>query len=375
MSEMDTPRITKTTRESGDLSAAFERWLRSKLGPDAAVLSFEKPDANGMSSETILLSAEWTQGGVRTDQDLVMRLAPPDDAFPVFERYDLTEQFETMRLVGELTDVPVPSLFWNEPSPEALGAPFFVMGRARGQVPPDVMPYTFGSWVSEATDAERALMERETVRVLTRLAAVEAPAATFAMLAPAPGDHRGSLRRHVDASRRWLDWSVGEEASPLLDRCFDWLEANWPADEGDTVLSWGDSRIGNIMYDGFRPAAVFDWEMAALGPRELDAAWLIFLHRFFDDIALQMELPGIPGFLRRDRVESLYRELSGHQLRHMDWYLMYAATRHGIVFTRIARRMWHFGDAERPEDLDDAIMHRATLEAMLEGTYWDDPTR
>lgn len=372
MSEMDTPRITKTTRESGELSAAFERWLRAKLGAeaDARVLSFEKPDANGMSSETILLSAEWTQGGVRTNQDLVMRLAPPDDAFPVFERYDLTEQFETMRLVGENSEVPVPALFWNEPSPEALGSPFFVMGRAQGQVPPDVMPYTFGSWVSEATDAEQDLMERETVRVLTQLAAIPNPTDTFALLAPPADEQRSALRIHVDRARAWLDWSVGGENSPLLDRCFDWLEANWPDDEGPTVLSWGDARIGNVMYGEFRPAAVFDWEMAALGPRELDAAWLIFLHRFFDDIAVQMEMPGLPNFLRRDRIEALYRELSGYELKNMDWHLMYAATRHGIVFTRIARRMWHFGDDVRPEDPDDAIMHRATLEAMLEGTYW-----
>ncbi len=372
MSEMDTPRITKTTRESGELSAAFERWLRDTLGPeaDAHVSSFEKPDANGMSSETILLAAEWTQGGVRTNQDLVMRLAPPDDAFPVFERYDLTEQFETMRLVGEHSEVPVPSLFWNEPSPEALGAPFFVMGRAQGQVPPDVLPYTFGSWVSEATEAEQNLMERETVRVLTQLAAIPNPADTFAMLAPPAGEQRSALRLHVDRARSWLDWSLGEETSPLLNRCFDWLEANWPDDEGPTVLSWGDARIGNIMYEEFRPAAVFDWEMATLGPRELDAAWLIFLHRFFDDITVQMEMPGLPGFLRRDRIEALYQELSGYELKNMDWHLMYAATRHGIVFTRIARRMWHFGDDVRPEDPDDAIMHRAALEAMIEGTYW-----
>ena len=44
------------------------------------------------------------------------------------------------------------AMFWNEPSPEPLGAPFFVMSRVDGQVPPDVMPYNFGdSWLFDAS--------------------------------------------------------------------------------------------------------------------------------------------------------------------------------------------------------------------------------
>ena len=57
-------------------------------------------------------------------------------------------------------------------------------------------------------------------------------------------------------------------------------------------MSWGDSRIGNILYRDFVPAAVLDWEMAGLGPRELDLAWLVYSHRVFQDIAGSMGLPG-----------------------------------------------------------------------------------
>jgi aminoglycoside phosphotransferase (APT) family kinase protein len=34
-----------------------------------------------------------------------------------------------------------------------------------------------------------------------------------------------------------------------------------------------------------RPAAVLDWEMTALGPREVDIAWLIFAHMVFHERA------------------------------------------------------------------------------------------
>jgi aminoglycoside phosphotransferase (APT) family kinase protein len=112
--------------------------------------------------------------------------------------------------------------------------------------------------------------------------------------------------------------------------------------------------------------------MAALGPRELDVAWFVFLHRFFQDIAQVFGLDGLPDFLRRSDVERQYLELSGYQLRDMDFYLVYAAVRHAIVMARVKRRMIHFGEDSVPTDPDDYVMHRASLELLLAGTYgWD----
>jgi aminoglycoside phosphotransferase (APT) family kinase protein len=159
---------------------------------------------------------------------------------------------------------------------------------------------------------------------------------------------------------------------PIIERSLDWLEQQWPADRGPDVLCWGDARIGNIIYQGFEPAAVLDWEMAALAPRELDVGWFIFLHRFFQDIAEFFGAPGLPDFLRRSDVERCYAELTGWQLRDMDFYLTYAALRHAIIMARIKRRMIRFGEDEVPADIDDYVMHRASLEQLLEGTYrWD----
>jgi aminoglycoside phosphotransferase (APT) family kinase protein len=112
--------------------------------------------------------------------------------------------------------------------------------------------------------------------------------------------------------------------------------------------------------------------MAAIGPRELDVGWFVFLHRFFQDIAEFFEVEGLPDFLRRSDVEQCYQELTGWQLRDMDFYLTYAALRHAIIMARIKRRMIHFGEDEVPEDPDDYVMHRASLERLLAGTYrWD----
>ena len=364
--------VTKSTRDRDTLRTDLQRWLATRLG-DAAnveITSFEAPESNGMSSETILFDAIWTEGGERASHRLVMRLAPPDDAFPVFETYDLTTQFHTMRLIAEHTDIPVPEVLWDEPSSDALGAPFFVMRRVDGDVPPDNQPYTFGSWVTEATDDERATLVRSSIEVLAKLREIADPTDTFSLLASSiPGD-ASPLRKHVAAAKRWLDWSTDGEGSPLIEQCFEWLEEHWPANESPTVVSWGDSRIGNTMYRDFRPVAVLDWEMASLAPAEIDLAWFIFLHRFFDDITTMMGMEGMPTFIERNAVERMYAEISGYEPQDMDWYLMYAATRHGIVFTRTGRWAVHFGEQEMPADPDDLIMHAPTLRAMLAGTYW-----
>jgi hypothetical protein len=76
--------------------------------------------------------------------------------------------------------------------------------------------------------------------------------------------------------------------------------------------------------------------------------------------------------LRRDDVLTTYEALTGYRCRDMDWYAMLAATRHGVVSLRTGIRGVQFGQAPMPDEVDDLIMHRRTLEQMLDGTYWKD---
>jgi hypothetical protein len=45
--------------------------------------------------------------------------------------------------------------------------------------------------------------------------------------------------------------------------------------------------------------------------------------------------------------------------------------RHGVIMRRVMERSIHFGEAAAPDDIDDLIIHRATLVGMLDGTYWE----
>ncbi|MDV9171187.1 phosphotransferase family protein [Streptomyces sp. W16] len=359
------PRPRTTTRDPEELAHRLTAWLDTRL-PGAKAVGVTVPASNGMSSETLLFDIEHPEPPLRS---CALRLAADPAAYTVFPVYDMPRQFRTMRLVADRTDLPVPEVRWLEEDPGPLGAPFFVMERVAGRVPPDVMPYTYeGNWLHAATDAERERLEATSVGLIARLHD-QVPSAEAEFLAlPGEGD---ALSRHVASQRAYYEWVVdGLARSPLIESAFERLTELWPTDPGETVLNWGDARIGNMIYDGFDPVAVLDWEMAALAPREVDLGWTVYLHRFFQDLTAAFGQQGLPEFFRRDRVEARYAELTGHTPRDMDFYTLYAALRHAIVMLRVAYRQVHFGETAVPADPDTLILHHGSLRAMVQGSYW-----
>jgi aminoglycoside phosphotransferase (APT) family kinase protein len=367
----DKSAITVSTRDAHQTAEGLVAWLAGVLpeGADPQVPEIAAPDSNGMSSETLLFDAVWTEDGERVHHQLVARVAPDTGDVPVFPSYDFEVQFGVMQLVGEhAPDVPVPAVRWLELDPTAIGAPFFVMDRVSGRVPPDNMPYPMGSWLLDADPADQRALQDASVRVLAGIHAIDVTAVDVGFLElDVPGDT--PLRRHVANQRAYYDWMRDGQVYPVIEEAFDWLEANWPADEGDTVVSWGDSRIGNMMYDGFTPVAVLDWEMAALGTRGIDVGWMIFIHDFFQDICRVLEMEGMPGFMRRDDVAAAYAEASGVPVADLEWYEVYAALRHAIVMARVNQRAVHFGESEAPATPDEAVMHRDLLRLMMAGDH------
>jgi aminoglycoside phosphotransferase (APT) family kinase protein len=364
--------MQRSSRDPDLLRERLEQWLttalagRSVEGSAPVVSELSGSGANGMSSETMLFRAGWTEADGEHNEDLVARLAPDPADVPVFPTYDLQAQFDVIRAVAELTDVPVPRAWWCEPSAEPLGAPFFVMSRVDGLVPPDVMPYTFGdNWLFDATAEQRQRVQTSTVAAIAALHDISAPAERLSFL---EHHERGDthLRRHVANTRRWYDMVAREGApSTLVERGFDWLDQHWPAHESPTVLLWGDARIGNVLYSDFAPAALLDWEMAGLGPAELDVAWISYAHLVFQDLAVMLGLPGLPEFMRPRDVVTQYESLRGQPVRELRFFMVYAAVQWGIVFLRTGQRQAHFGERDMPADPETLLHNRSHLESLL----------
>lgn len=358
-------KMTTHERDVATLAGPIAVWLETVLpaaGGPVTISDLHAPTGAGMSSVTLLFSAN--------SRPLVARMPPDDTSFPVFPSYDIVQQFEVMALVAEHSAVPVPSIAGVETTGDVVGAPFGVMEAVAGRTPTDNPPYVFGGWLYDATPEERRELQDGTVAAIAGLHQIPEAPTVFSTLAT-DGD---PLRAHVDAQRAYYEWTRSHDGLhiPVIEQAFDWLEAHWPTDPGPGVLSWGDSRPGNIIYDEFTPVAVLDREMAAIAPREVDLAWMVFLHRFFQDIAAVFEMPGIPDFCRPEEVVATYESLTGHKVRDFDWYVVYAALRHAVVMSQVKRRMIHFGEEQRPDDPDDYVMHSSALKQLLDGTYqWD----
>jgi aminoglycoside phosphotransferase (APT) family kinase protein len=365
--------LQRSSRDAGAMADRTAAWLATQLPPGAEpeVVLSGGSDANGMSNETILADVTWTEEGQRRTHGFVVRMAPSAEDVPVFPAYRLDHQYDAIRLVGQRSDVPVPTPRWLEATGEVLGAPFFFMDRIEGIVPPDVMPYTFGdNWFFDAAESDRRRLQDATVAAIAGLHQIPDAADLFAFLDPAAAGDT-ALRRHVDRTRAWYEWAVAPASglgrrSTLVDRALAWLDGHWPASDraDNVVLCWGDARIGNVLYRDFAPVAVLDWEMAALGPRELDLAWLVFAHRVFQALAQTFELPGLPDVLRADDVTATYAELTGVEVGDLQWFEIYAAVLWGVVFLRTGTRQAHFGEIELPDDVD-ALMHHAPLFGVL----------
>jgi len=192
--------ITTTERAANSFEVVLRQWFSARVEAANPVdlTVTERPDSVGFFSASVIFDVVWMQDGARRSGSFVARMAPEATAMAVFPRYDMAEQFELLRTVSELSDVPVPHLHWMEPDASVLGTPFFVMERAHGLVPPDNLPYVFDGWLLDATSPQRQRLQDSSVEVLAKTHAIVEPESRFAALCPTH-----TLRQHVDAQRAY----------------------------------------------------------------------------------------------------------------------------------------------------------------------------
>jgi aminoglycoside phosphotransferase (APT) family kinase protein len=374
-------RLQHSSRDVTTLPSVMSQWLSTVMPggvvPDVTIES--GVESNGMSSETIILTGRWEDGGQSVEQKWVARVAPRAEDVPVFPTYRLDHQFEVIRLVGELTDVPVPRVRWIDDEGAVLGTPFFLMDHVSGIVPPDVMPYTFGdNWFSDAPAERQRELQDATVEVLAKLHSIPDADQTFGFLAEVdpPGDT--ALRRHFGWLKDWYEFAVPDIGrSELVEGALAWLEAHFPTDvaASPSVLAWGDSRIGNVLYEDFRPVAVLDWEMATVGPRELDVSWIIFAHMVFQELAGLAGLPGLPDVMREEDVRETYARLTGAELGDLRWFYVYSGVIWCCVFMRTSARRVRFGEIEKPDDVESLFYHGGLLKRLIGSEGRSEATR
>ena len=284
------------TQGPGDVAA----WLRERVGHDVTVGELTSP-SSGFSNDTLLTTADWGEG----PREIVLRLAP--EGRGLFPRYDLSAQAAVLLALRAHSDVPVPDVLWNEPDAAPLGRPFFVMSRVPGRIPPD--GHIFGGWVKELPVGGPARACSTGCSTCWRASTVSTcapPAST-----PCSTARSSARRRSSRSSATGGRISTGRPTANASRRSrppTTWCAEHRPS-ERDVApsLVWGDARLGNLVIDDeLRPAAVLDWEMAVVGPPELDLGWVLFLDR----TALQYG-EQLPGFLDRAGLVAEYERRLG----------------------------------------------------------------
>jgi aminoglycoside phosphotransferase (APT) family kinase protein len=233
-----------------------------------------------------------------------------------------------IRLVRALsgTDVPHAELIAADDAGDQLGMPFYVMQAVDGWSPID------GGWPApfDVDPAARRGLAYQLVEGAAKLGRVDWRAVGLEGFGRPDGFHE----RQVD---RWLGFldSYRVRELPGLDVAADWLRRNRPTHYTPGIMH-GDYQFANVMFAHGAPAklaAIVDWEMTTVGDPLLDLAWCL--------LGYDGEQPKTDGFYldmggmpTRSELLGHYEEVSGLSTADIDYYLVLANWKLGIVLEK-----------------------------------------
>ena len=352
---------------------ALQGWMRDAFRDraDLVVTDIEIPVSTGFSNETVILDVSWTEGGEAREGRYVVRIEPDDGGmFPPQTPHcavSVEVQYRAMRAVERAGVVPLPPLLGYEPDPSLLGRPFFVMGFVPGRIPADVPRYTeAGFVVEEATAPQRRRMALSAVEAIAGVHSIDWRASQLDWLDPS-GTGAPTTALQIALYGRHVRSELAGREHPVLYTTLDWLEANDPGDER-VGLTWGDARLGNIILQDYRPAAVLDWEVCALSPTEADVGWWLMFDRMsFDDLGIDR----LEGYPNRAEMIAHYEQVSGREVREPHYWEVFGAMRFCTIFIRLGDRLTAAGLV--PEDMNPAVGNQVTA-ALAKLLDIDNPT-
>ncbi len=221
------------------LAAALADVLHPVLG---AVTVENLTTLTGGASRTTWAFDAVDAGGRR---GLILRTGPPDDVHAGMELEAAVQQR------AAAAGAPVPHILAADNGAAALGNPYLICEAIAGE--------------TIVRRIHRGLDDAGRERLLAQCA--EALAAVHR------ADPHGIGLREADPLDQWrAQLDEMDDTTATFEWAFRWLATHRPP-SSPTVLVHGDFRMGNLIVDGSRLAAVLDWELAHVGERYEDLAW------------------------------------------------------------------------------------------------------
>jgi aminoglycoside phosphotransferase (APT) family kinase protein len=314
------------THEDAVLVNALQEWLPARLHARSVEVEDLTRPQGGASAEKCVFAAQWEDAEGRAHQErFVLRIEPGEHS--LFHRPDAVLEARVLQAIAASSG-SVPGVLAVEPSAEPIGSPFYVMEFIDGRVLSDIPSCHVTGWLTELTPAERATHWDNALRVLAELGQIPAERGLEFLAVPAAGTNLAGL---IAATREWYDWAAQGRKCGVIDDAMRHVEVQMPPHE-DAFLSWGDARIGNMIFapDG-TVAGALDWEMAALGPAEVDLGWWLMMDEFY---STGLGVDPLPGFPDEQAQVRRWQQLIGRPARNLDYYKILAALRFAIIHAR-----------------------------------------
>ena len=311
-------------------------WLIEHLDGVEAVKvgAFDRP-SGGYSAETLIVPVSVTRDGATNDERIVLRretAEPPVYPVQVPVDNEIEIQWRVMSALAEHGDMPIAPLLGYETDSSVLGSPFFVMGFISGEIPREDPMYVSDGFYVSATASERTRMIRSGIDVMAGVHAVDIDTAALGWLSP-PGEVNDGHRQLCiwrEYAERELDGRPHELMLAAFERVADELPKG-----GETVLTWGDARLGNVIWQDFTPACLTDFEAAALAPPAMDLGWYVMFERWaYASAGVEPH----PGSLSQEAQVERYQKVSGREIGDIGPWVLFAAARYAAIVVRIMNR-------------------------------------
>jgi aminoglycoside phosphotransferase (APT) family kinase protein len=260
----------------------------------------------------------------RDDERCVIRIPPPEA--PANRDKGILREWRIIEALDG-TDVPhTPAIAACEDA-SVLGRPFYLMGFVDGWSPMgrEGWPAPFD------TDLRaRAGLGYQLAEGIALLSRADWKAKGLQDLGRPDGFHE----RQVDRWTAFLNRIKGREL-PGFDEAAAWLRAHRPIDYIPGLMH-GDYQFANVMFKDGAPAqlaALVDWEMGTVGDPKLDLGWVI--QGWPEDTsapdAAESSYKDLRGMPSRDQMLAHYAEVSGRQVDDIDYYVILAKWKLGVV--------------------------------------------
>lgn len=337
--------LKEQTRELDDVRSGLRDWMRTRLDDGGlSVGPLSPPGGTGVANETLLFDVKRSDG--RSD-GFVARLATPD---PLYLDYDLAIHYRMYETMMSVPSIPTPAVVGYEADRSILGAQFFVMEKIDGAIPTDNPSWGTKGFVADASPEQRRGLWERTVGLLAEMHRIDDEPFAF-LRTGATNDGVGDC---LDYWLRSMRWAAPSRPVPLTDEAEAWLAANRPT---ATALSWGDSRLPNVIYRDYSPVGLLDWDLVSLAGPQTDIAWWILM--------TPQDSLGLDGIGSHDEFVDLWEELTGRTACDLHWYLVFGAYRLAAIMAKLFSMF--VAQGRMPAELADSQLATGMHVQMLAG--------